>query len=134
SSYQSVSGSGHQGVTELLGQHDQLRSAVHGLMTGGWPDVEPQLYQRPIGFNVLAFAGNAVDGGYTDEELKLVHESRKILEIPGLMVEPTCVRVPVLVGHSVAATLRFQRPVSSDEAMSILAGAPGVALWKDRVP
>jgi len=134
SSYQSVSGSGHQGVTELLGQHDRLRPEVHGLMTGGWPEIEPVLYQRPIGFNVLALAGNLVEGGYTDEEMKLVHESRKILDIPDLMVEPTCVRVPVLVGHSVAATLRFQRPVTVDEAMSVLAGAPGVSLWKDRVP
>lgn len=133
-SYQSVSGSGQQGVDELLGQHDQLRGDVDGMLRGGWRPVEPRLYQRPIGFNVVPLAGNLVDGGYTDEEMKLVNESRKILGIPDLKVEPTCVRVPVLVGHGVAATLRFERPVSADEAMSVLAGAAGVSLWKDRVP
>jgi aspartate-semialdehyde dehydrogenase len=133
-SYQSVSGSGHQGVTELLSQNDTLRGQVHGMMLGGWTGLEPALYARPIGFNVLPMAGNMVDGGYTDEEMKLVNESRKILDLPDLRVEPTCVRVPVLVGHGVAATLRFERPMTADEAMSVLAAAPGLALWKDRVP
>jgi aspartate-semialdehyde dehydrogenase len=103
-------------------------------MAGGWVDPGPALYQRPIAFNVLPFAGNEVEGGYTDEEMKLVNESRKILDIPDLAVEPTCVRVPVLVGHGVAATLFFERPVSADEAMSVLSSAPGVELWKDRTP
>jgi aspartate-semialdehyde dehydrogenase len=61
-------------------------------------------------------------------------EVAKILDIPGLAVEPTCVRVPVLVGHGVATTLYFDRPVSGDEAMSILSSAPGVEVWKDRTP
>jgi aspartate-semialdehyde dehydrogenase len=133
-SYQSVSGSGHRGVTELLAQQDALRDQIHGMMVGGWAGVEPDLYARPIGFNVLPLAGNLLENGYTDEEIKLVNESRKILDIPDLSVEPTCVRVPVLVGHGVAATLRFQRPMTVDEAMSVLASAPGLALWKDRVP
>jgi aspartate-semialdehyde dehydrogenase len=133
-SYQSVSGSGQQGVDELLTQHEILREETEALMHGDVPLVEPALYQRPIGFNVLPLAGTQLDGGYTDEEMKLVNESRKILGIPDLLVEPTCVRVPVLVGHGVAATLRFERPVTVDEAMSILASAPGLSLWKDRVP
>lgn len=133
-SYQSVSGSGHRGVTELLEQQGPLGSDVDSLMTGGWVDPGPELYERPIAFNVLPFAGNEVNGGYTDEEMKLVNESRKILDIPDLAVEPTCVRVPVLVGHGVAATLFFERPVSADEAMSVLSSAPGVDLWKDRTP
>jgi aspartate-semialdehyde dehydrogenase len=133
-SYQAVSGSGQQGVTELLDQQGQLGADIDSLITGGWVDPGPSLYQRPIAFNVLAFAGNEVDGGYTDEEMKLVNESRKILGIPDLAVEPTCVRVPVLVGHGVAATLYFSRPVSADEAMSVLSAAPGVDLWKDRTP
>ena len=103
-------------------------------MTGGWVDPGPELYQRPIAFNVLPFAGNEVDGGYTDEEMKLLNESRKILDIPDLAVEPTCVRVPVLVGHGVAATLHFERSVSADEAMSVLSAAPGIDVWKDRTP
>lgn len=133
-SYQAVSGSGHQGVTELLDQHGELGADVDSLMTGGWIDPGPSLYKRPIAFNVLPFAGNEIEGGYTDEEMKLVNESRKILDIPSLAVEPTCVRVPVLVGHGVAATLYFERPMSSDEAMSLLSSAPGVDLWKDRTP
>jgi aspartate-semialdehyde dehydrogenase len=133
-SYQAVSGSGHQGVTELLDQHGQMGRDVDSLMSGGWTDPGPRLFQRPIAFNVLPFAGNEVEGGYTDEEMKLVNESRKILDIPGLAVEPTCVRVPVLVGHGVAATLYFDRPVSGDEAMSVLSSATGVDLWKDRTP
>lgn len=133
-SYQAVSGSGQQGVTELLTQQGPLGSDIDGLMTGGWVDPGPQVYERPIAFNVLPFAGNQVEGGYTDEEMKLVNESRKILDIPDLAVEPTCVRVPVLVGHGVAATLYFERPVPADEALSVLSAAPGVDLWKDRTP
>jgi aspartate-semialdehyde dehydrogenase len=133
-SYQAVSGSGQQGVTELLDQQGPLGANIDSLITGGWVDPGPSLYQRPIAFNVLPFAGSEVDGGYTDEEMKLVNESRKILDIPDLAVEPTCVRVPVLVGHGVVATLYFSRPMSADEAMSILSAAPGVDLWKDRTP
>lgn len=133
-SYQSVSGSGQQGVVELIGQTDRLRPDLDALMTGGWIDPEPSLYTRPIGFNVLPFLGSMTEQGYTDEEWKLVNESRKILDIPGLLVEPTCVRVPVLVGHGVAATLRFERPMDADEAREILAAAPGVQVWEDRVP
>jgi aspartate-semialdehyde dehydrogenase len=133
-SYQAVSGSGHQGVTELLDQQGPLGSNLDALMTGGWDDPGADIYERPIAFNVLPFAGNEVDGGYTDEEMKLVNESRKILDIPTLAVEPTCVRVPVLVGHGVAATLYFDRPLSGDEALSVLSSAPGVDVWKDRTP
>ena len=133
-SYQAVSGSGHQGVIELVDQQSRLGSDLDSLMTGSWVDPGPVLYERPIAYNVLPMAGNVVDGGYTDEEMKLVNESRKILSIPDLAVEPTCVRVPVLVGHGVAATLWFGRTVTADEANSILGSAPGVELWKDRTP
>lgn len=133
-SYQAVSGSGQEGVGELLDQQGPLSSDIDALLSGGWTDPGAKIYQRPIAFNVLPFAGNEVNGGYTDEEMKLVNESRKILDIPDLAVEPTCVRVPVLVGHGVAATLHFDRPVTADEATSILNAAPGLELWKDRVP
>lgn len=133
-SYQSVSGSGQHGVEELMSQNRRLVSGLEEMMQGGWTDPEPELYQRPIGYNVLPFAGSEVEGGYTDEEMKLVRESRKILDIPDLAVEPTCVRVPVLVGHGVAATLRFERPLNADEAASILGSAPGLSVWKDMTP
>ena len=133
-SYQSVSGSGQQGVVELVEQTDFLRPDLDALMTGGWEDPRPSLYARPIGFNVLPLAGSVTEQGYTDEEWKLVNESRKILDLPGLHVEPTCVRVPVLVGHGVVASLRFERPIEADEATEILESAPGVQVWDDRVP
>ena len=133
-SYQSVSGSGQQGVVELVEQTDLLRPDLDALMTGGWEDPRPSLYTRPIGFNVLPLAGSVTEQGYTDEEWKLVNESRKILDLPGLHVEPTCVRVPVLVGHGVVASLRFERPIEADEATEILESAPGVQVWDDRVP
>lgn len=133
-SYQAVSGSGQQGVTELTSQHEQLASDVESLMTGGWADPGAEIYERPIGFNALPMAGAVVEAGYTDEEMKLVHESRKILGIDDLLVEPTCVRVPVLVGHGIAATFLFQRAMTADEATSVLNGAPGLSVWKDRTP
>ncbi|MBW3667048.1 MAG: aspartate-semialdehyde dehydrogenase [Actinobacteria bacterium] len=133
-SYQSVSGSGQQGVTELLDQTEHFAGDVDSLMRGGWHEPGLTVYPRPIGFNVIPFAGDDAEAGYTSEELKLVHESRKILDLPDLAVEPTCVRVPTLVGHGVVATLRFERRVGADEAVSVLVSAPGVSLWKDRVP
>jgi aspartate-semialdehyde dehydrogenase len=133
-SYQSVSGSGQRGVVELIEQTDLLRPDLEALMTGGWADPQPSLYVRPIGFNVLPYAGSETEQGYTDEEWKLVNESRKILDLPDLLVEPTCVRVPVLVGHGVAASLRFERPVDPEEAVDILQSAPGVQVCTDRVP
>jgi aspartate-semialdehyde dehydrogenase len=133
-SYQSVSGSGQQGVVELIEQTDLLRPDLESMMTGGWEDPGPSLYARPIGFNVLPYAGSETEQGYTDEEWKLVNESRKILDNPDLRVEPTCVRVPVLVGHGVAASLGFDRPMEPEEAEDILRSAPGVQVWTDRVP
>ena len=133
-SYQSVSGSGQQGVVELIEQTDLLRPDLESMMSGGWADPKPSLYARPIGFNVLPLAGSETEQGYTDEEWKLVNESRKILDIPDLEVEPTCVRVPVLVGHGVAASLTFERPVEPDEAVEILRSAPGIQVWTDQVP
>lgn len=134
SSYQAVSGSGQQGVTELTGQIDGFRDQIRALMAGSWEDPGAELYTRPIGFNVIPEAGSVVEGGYTDEEMKLVNESRKILGIPGLLVEPTCVRVPVMVGHGVSATLRFTTPVSPEEAQGVLSGAPGIEVWTDKTP
>jgi aspartate-semialdehyde dehydrogenase len=134
SSYQAVSGSGRQGVEELVHQVDALRPGLETLIRGGWADPEPTLYPRPIGFNVIPFAGSEVEGGYTEEEMKLVNESRKILEIDDLLMEPTCVRVPVMVGHGVSTTLRFERPVGVEEAVEVLNDAHGIEVWSDQVP
>lgn len=134
SSYQAVSGSGQRGSDELIHQIDAFRHQIAGLATGNWEEPIAQVYSRPIGFNALPFAGNEVEDGYTDEEMKLVNESRKILDLPGLLVEPTCVRVPVMVGHGVSATLWFDEEVSVDAATEVLRSAPGIDVWSDKVP
>ncbi|MGI5198020.1 aspartate-semialdehyde dehydrogenase [Streptomyces sp. CA-288835] len=130
--YQAVSGSGLAGVAELHGQAQKVIADADKLTHDGsavdFP--EPQVYKRPIAFNVLPLAGSIVDDGLneTDEEQKLRNESRKILEIPALKVSGTCVRVPVFSGHSLQVNARFARPLSVERATELLAGAPGVAL------
>ncbi len=131
--YQAVSGSGLAGSRELEGQ---VRAAAEqdllGLTTDGssvtFPD--PAIYVRPIAFDVIPLAGSLVDDGSleTDEEQKLRNESRKILEIPGLAVSGTCVRVPVFTGHSLVIHAEFAEPISPAEATGLLAQAPGVEL------
>jgi len=133
-SYQSVSGTGQKGMAELLRQIDSLRSSPDALQVGGWEDPGSLVYPRPIGFNVIPFAGSEKEQGYTDEEWKLVYETRKILDAPEALVEPTCVRVPVMVGHGIAATMWFDREVYLDEAMELLSAAPGAQLWTEQVP
>ncbi|MBB4922819.1 aspartate-semialdehyde dehydrogenase [Kitasatospora kifunensis] len=130
--YQAVSGSGLAGVAELQQQALKVVEGAAALTHGGsnvdFP--EPQVYKRPIAFNVLPLAGSIVDDGLneTDEEQKLRHESRKILGIPELKVSGTCVRVPVFTGHSLQVNARFARPISPERVTELLADAPGVAL------
>jgi len=91
---------------------------------------EPKKYVRTIAFDVVPLAGGiAGDGSLeTDEEQKLRNESRKILEIPDLLVSGTCVRVPVFTGHSLSINAEFDRPISAARATEILANAEGVEL------
>lgn len=130
-SYQSVSGSGQKGIAQLSSEIDFFNKDRDGLVSGGWEDPDGDLYTRPIAFNVLPLAGSITDAGYTDEEWKLVSESRKILGRDKIAVEPTCVRVPVMVGHGIATSMWFDRPVDLDEAVAVLGSAPGVQLWDD---
>ena len=133
STFQAVSGSGLAGVEEL---DSQVRAAVtqdttaltHDGTAVEFPD--PVKYVAPIAFNVVALAGSIVDDGSreTDEEQKLRNESRKILEIPDLLVSGTCVRVPVFTGHSLSISAEFDRPITPEEAMEVLASAAGVEL------
>jgi aspartate-semialdehyde dehydrogenase len=133
STYQAVSGSGLTGVEELDGQ---IRAAVaqdiaqltHDGSAVTFP--EPKKYVRTIAFDVIPLAGSVVDDGSfeTDEEQKLRNESRKILEIPDLLVSGTCVRVPVFTGHSLSINAEFDRPISVQEATALLADAAGVEL------
>ncbi|WP_432094394.1 aspartate-semialdehyde dehydrogenase [Streptomyces sp. bgisy100] len=136
--YQAVSGSGLAGVAELDGQvrkvADRATELTHDGSAADFP--EPDVYRKPIAFNVLPLAGKIVDDGRfeTDEEQKLRNESRKILEIPDLKVSGTCVRVPVFTGHSIQVNAAFDRPISVERAYEVLAGAPGVALSEIPTP
>ncbi len=138
STYQAVSGSGLAGVEELVGQVRKVADRATALVLDGaavdFP--APQQYTAPIAFNVLPMAGSVVDDGSreTDEEHKLRNESRKILDLPDLRVSGTCVRVPVLTGHSLSLNLEFSEPLSVAQATSLLAAAPGVKLREVPTP
>ena len=96
----------------------------------------PVKYQRTIAYNVVPLAGSIVDDGLdeTDEEKKLRNESRKILELPDLLVSGTCVRVPVFTGHSLSINAEFARELTPDRARELLQDAPGVTLMDVPTP
>ncbi|NLD76661.1 MAG: aspartate-semialdehyde dehydrogenase [Acidimicrobiales bacterium] len=138
STYQAVSGGGLAGVEEL---DEQARKVVDraAALTHDGRAVEfpaPQKFAAPIAFNVLPLAGSIVDDGLdeTDEEKKLRNETRKILDVPGLKVSGTCVRVPVFTGHSLAINASFERSITPDQARQILDYAPGVELAEVPTP
>ena len=106
-----------------------LGNAIKFNRDGGAVDFgAPEKWVVPIANNVVALNYNLSEDGYTDEELKLRDESRKILEIPGLPVSGTCVRVPVYSGHSLSINAEFERPISVEAALEILGQAPGVVV------
>ena len=128
-SYQAAGGAGRTGIEELLAQSRAMLDRADELVTAGAEvegGVDAETFSKAIAFNVLAHCGSFTDERYTDEEWKLVRESRKILNLPALRVSPTCVRVPVVVGHAIAGRLSFTEPVERDAAMAALASAPGL--------
>lgn len=135
STYQAASGAGVAGIEELAAQVSaaaagDFEALAHDGAAVAFP--APKKWQAPLAFNVVPLNYVLGEDGYTDEEAKLRDESRKILDIPGLLVSGTCVRVPVLTGHCLAIHAEFERPVSAAEANAMLAKAPGVEL--DKVP
>ena len=136
STYQAVSGAGLAGVDELDQQVRKGGETLPGLTYDGSSiDFgEPSSFADTIAFNVLPLCGSIVDDGLdeTDEEQKLRNESRKILELPELLVSGICVRVPVFTGHSLAITAGFSNELTPARAREILADAEGVVL--DDVP
>jgi len=136
STYQAVSGAGLAGVDELDQQVRKGGDNLPGLTYDG--DAvdfgEPGAFVDTIAFNALPMCGSIVDDGRgeTDEEQKLRNESRKILELPDLLVSGICVRVPVFTGHSLAISAGFERGISPERATEILRGADGVVV--DDVP
>ncbi|RUR09284.1 aspartate-semialdehyde dehydrogenase [Legionella sp. km772] len=115
--YQSVSGTGKKAVTELVTQ-------VGDLLNGR--PAKKEVYPQQIAFNALPHIDQFEDNGYTREEMKMVWETRKILEDQDILVNPTAVRVPVLYGHSEAIHLELKQPLSAAEARALLEKAPGV--------
>ncbi|MEJ0098784.1 MAG: aspartate-semialdehyde dehydrogenase [Pseudomonadota bacterium] len=138
STYQAVSGGGLAGVDELETQARAVTAKARELTHDGravtYPT--PTKFAKPIAFNVLPYAGAyASDGSLeTDEEQKLRNESRKILNIPGLRVSGTCVRVPVFTGHSLSLNCEFERAITPAQAKELLAKAAGVELLDTPTP
>jgi aspartate-semialdehyde dehydrogenase len=132
SSYQAVSGAGHNGTRELAEQIQKLHGHVEELAR---PDPAtlpvPELFAKPIAFNVVAKIGDFEPDGFTGEEAKMMAEPRKILSLPELDVVATSVRVPVVAGHAVSMLATFDRPIDVAEAREVLSRAPGVTLMDD---
>ena len=122
STYQSVSGAGKEGIDELF---DQTKNVF---VLGATP---PHKFPKQIAFNVIPFIGAFQDDGYTDEEAKMWKETHKMLD-PDIKLTVTCVRVPVMVGHSESVNLEFHDPIDEDDARDALRNAPGVQVIDKR--
>ncbi len=122
STYQATSGAGIAGNKEL---HLSVQAALSG---GVHP---PQTFQYPIGFNLIPQIGSEMHEGYTSEEMKMVYETRKIMGDDEIQVCPTCVRVPVTIGHSESILVQTERPLSVDEARQLFRDADGVTVIDD---
>jgi len=121
STYQATSGKGHAAVEELLAQ---ARATLEGRVP------EAKVFPGTMAFNVLC-DWKAGEADYSEEEWKMVNETRKILGDPAIGVSPTTVRVPVVNGHAEAVHVQFHRPMKAEEAKRLLRGAPGIVLMEE---
>jgi aspartate-semialdehyde dehydrogenase len=124
STYQSVSGAGKEGMDELF---DQTKNVY---VLGATP---PKKFPKQIAFNVIPFIGEFQDDGYTDEEAKMWNETHKMID-PAIKLTVTCVRVPVMVGHSESVNIEFHDPIDEDEARDLLRESPGLIVIDKREP
>jgi len=124
--YQAVSGSGSEA----------LQSLNNETMLGDKLDSEYKdtYYSNPIARNVIPLAGNLTDNGYSDEEMKFVHESRKILAIPNLIVEPSNARVGVRTGHGTFCSAVFENEIDVEECAELLRNFDGLEVWNESLP
>lgn len=120
--FQSVSGTGKDAMDELMTECQDLLS---------FKEASPKVYPYQIAFNCLPQIDDFLPSGYTKEEMKMVHETRKIMGDQSIQVTATTVRVPVYVGHSEAVNIETERKLSANEARAILSTAPGVLLYDD---
>jgi aspartate-semialdehyde dehydrogenase len=123
--YQSVSGAGRSGMEELGRQTADLLN---------FREIEPEKFSAQIAFNVIPHIDAFQDNGYTREEMKMVWETRKILEDDAIQVNPTCVRVPVFFGHSEAVHIETREKIDAATARALLEAAPGVVVVDERKP
>jgi aspartate-semialdehyde dehydrogenase len=136
-SFQAAGGAGQKGIDELTGQVAAVGEDVDQLVNDGATaarKVEHSVHANTLAFNVVPLLGSLDDQGYTDEEMKMLNESRKILSIPELQVTPTCVRVPVVVGHSVAVRATFEQEVDLDRAVEALDAFPNIVVEQAPTP
>jgi len=122
STYQAVSGAGARAMAELSECTRQVMAGEPGTS---------EVFPHPIAFNCLPHIGDFLDNGYTEEEMKMVNETRKILEVPEIGVTATTVRVPAYRGHSESIYLETEKKITVGKARELLAGAPGVELLDD---
>ena len=120
--YQAVSGAGQAGLEEL---DRELRAHAEG------ESAEPRVFPAPIAMNLIPMIGSLTENGYTDEEMKMQNEGRRILHAPELLVNCSCVRVPVLRSHAIALTVETADAVSPEEARAAIRSFPGVRLALD---
>ena len=123
STYQSASGAGARAM-------DELKDLSRVVLDGGIPSSEVLPYS--LAFNLFLHNSPLQDNSYCEEEMKMVNETRKIMDLPDLRFSATCVRVPVLRAHSEAVNIEFEQPFPVDEARQLLAAAPGVELIEDQ--
>ena len=121
--YQAVSGTGKEAIEELASQTAELLNGR---------SIKPSVYPRQIAFNVLPHIDVFLENGYTKEEMKMVWETRKIMEAPEIQVNPTAVRVPVFYGHSEAVHIETREKLTAVQATSLLKKAPGVVVLDKR--
>lgn len=118
--YQSVSGAGKSGIDELAGQTARLLNGV---------PAEPEVFSQQIAFNAIPQIDKFMDNGYTKEEMKMVWETQKILNDPSIMVNPTCVRVPVFYGHAEAVHIETNSPIDAEQVARLLEQTEGIEVF-----
>ena len=123
STYQAVSGGGQKGINEL---DAQTRAIV-----AGQPEPAPAKFAHPIAFNCVAQIDDFLESGFTKEEMKMVNETRKIMGDESILVQPTCIRVPVVNSHSESIHIECERPITPEDARELWRTAPGVCLQDD---
>ena len=122
STYQAVSGAGAEGPVELMNEVEALSKGE---------TYEPKVFSHQIAYNLIPQIGGEQEFGYTSEEMKMQYEGRKIMHLPELKVNCTCVRVPVIRSHSISVSCHFDKPVTVEQVREVIAKAPGCKLVDD---